>query len=228
MGAAVELQAVSWRPEGAPILDAFSFTVAPGSITVVLGRSGCGKSSLLRVIAGLRTLATGQVAGRPARMGFVFQEPALLPWRSAIENVELALPAGSPSALAVAALEAVGLAGHGAALPGALSGGQRMRVSFARALVSRPELLLLDEPFAALDSATVADMQRLLLQAQKDLGCTVLLVTHDRSLAARLADRIVVLEGPPLRVVFDVPASMPRPRSPEAVGELLRTLEAWT
>lgn len=224
--APLELCDATWRPDGVAVLDAFSLRLEPGAITAVLGRSGCGKSSLLRVLAGLRTLDAGEVLGRPARLGFVFQEPALLPWRSAAANVALTLPAGTPAGAAREALASVGLAGRGDALPRALSGGQRMRVSLARALVSRPELLLLDEPFAALDAATLADMQRLVLDAHASLGCTVVLVTHDRALAARLADRIVVVAGPPLRVSLDLPVAAPRPRSPEMVGELVRLMEA--
>ncbi len=223
--APLELVGATWRPDRTAILDGFSLRLDPGAITAVLGRSGCGKSSLLRVIAGLRELEAGEVRGRPARLGFVFQEPSLLPWRSAAENVALTLPAGSAPGAALAALESVGLAGRGEALPRSLSGGQRMRVSLARALLSRPELLLLDEPFAALDAATLAEMQHLLLAAHAALGCTVVLVTHDRALAARLADRILVVEGPPLRVTLDLAARVPRPRSPEAVGELVQAME---
>ena len=224
--APLELCDATWRPDGVAVLDRFSLRLEPGAITAVLGRSGCGKSSFLRVLAGLRTLDAGEVRGRPARLGFVFQEPALLPWRSAEANVALTLPAGTPPGAAREVLEAVGLAGRGDALPRALSGGQRMRVSLARALVSRPELLLLDEPFAALDAATLTDMQRLVLDAHASLGCTVVLVTHDRALAARLADRIVVVAGPPLRLSLDLPVAAPRPRSPEMVGELVRLMEA--
>lgn len=223
--APLELLGATWRPAGTAVLDRFSLRIEPGAITAVLGRSGCGKSSLLRVIAGLRQLEAGEVRGRPARLGFVFQEPSLLPWRSAAENVALTLPTGSAGGEALAALASVGLAGRGEALPRSLSGGQRMRVSLARALVSRPELLLLDEPFAALDAATLAEMQHLVLAAHAALGCTVVLVTHDRALAARLADRILVVEGPPLRIALDLPAPFPRPRPPEAVGELVQALE---
>jgi ABC-type nitrate/sulfonate/bicarbonate transport system ATPase subunit len=222
----IRLDGVSWRPGGVDVIEGLSLSFAPGRITALLGRSGCGKSSLLRVVAGLRAIDAGRVSGRPARVGFVFQDPALLPWRTARENVALAVPRGEPADAAARVLDAVGLGGHLDALPATLSGGQRMRVNLARALVSRPQLLLLDEPFAALDPATRADMQRLVLEAVDELGCTVLLVSHDRPAAARVADRILLLEGPPVRVRLDLDAPAARPRAAADVAELVRQMEA--
>lgn len=216
--------AASWRPGGVAVLDGLHLAFEGGRITALLGRSGCGKSSLLRVLAGVRPLDGGEVQGRPARVGFVFQEPALLPWRTVRQNVALPAELGLPGDVD-AALAAVGLADHAERLPAALSGGQRMRVSLARALVGRPELLLLDEPFAALDLATRAQMHRLVLDAHAALGCTTVLVTHDVADAARLADRIVRVDGPPLRVHADLAVPAPRPRDAAVLAGVVRELE---
>ena len=223
----LQVAGACWRPDGASIIDGFDLVLEHGRITAILGPSGCGKSSLLRLLAGVRPLDGGSITGRPARVGFVFQDPALLPWRSVRDNV------GLPSELGVdtekgevdRAIEAVGLSGHADKLPAALSGGQRMRVSLARALVTRPELLLLDEPFAALDAATRRDMQRLVLDAHASLGCTTVLVTHDIADAARLADRILRVDGPPLRVLTELAVTAARPRSPDDLAALVRALE---
>lgn len=220
-----ELRDVSWRPGGVPVLAEFSLSLEEGRITAILGRSGCGKSSLLRVLAGLRTLDGGEVVRAAVRVGFVFQDPALLPWRTVRENVQLPAEFGTIGSVD-AVLAQVGLVEHANKLPAALSGGQRMRASLARALVSRPELLLLDEPFAALDVATRADMTALLLAAHAELGCTVALVTHDLADAARLADRVVVVDGPPLRVVREVSIAADRPRSAADVAAVVREVES--
>ncbi len=216
-----------WRPDGASIIEGFDLSLEPGRVTAVLGPSGCGKSSLLRLLAGVRALDGGSITGRAARVGFVFQDPALLPWRSVRQNLALPAELGvvTEKGAIEAAIEAVGLGGHADKLPSALSGGQRMRVSLARALLTRPELLFLDEPFAALDLATRREMQRLVLDAHASLGCTTVLVTHDVADAARLADRVLRVDGPPLRVVADVAVSASRPRSPDDVATVVRALE---
>ncbi len=223
--AAVSLRGATWGPGGTPILDRFDLEVASGTITALLGPSGCGKSSLLRVIAGLRPLSAGTVERAAARVSFVFQDPSLLPWRTVRQNVALPAEFG-PVGGVDAAIAAVGLAAHADKLPAALSGGQRMRASLARALVSRPDLLLLDEPFAALDHATRAEMQALVLQAHAETGCTVVLVTHDVPDAARLADRVLLVEGPPLRVRRDLAVAAPRPRSAPELAAVFAAVEA--
>ncbi len=225
----MRLEGATWRPDGVPVLVDLDLEVAPGRITAILGRSGCGKSSLLRVLAGVRALESGRVSARPARPAFVFQDPTLLPWRSVRANVDLPLELSGAEPdtrrqAVDAALASVGLAAFADRLPAELSGGQRMRASLARALVARPGLLLLDEPFAALDLVTRADMLRLVLHAHAELGCTTVLVTHDVGDAARLADRVLVVDGPPLRVVADHPIAAPRPRDSATVGGLLAAL----
>ncbi|GDX80075.1 aliphatic sulfonates import ATP-binding protein SsuB [Deltaproteobacteria bacterium] len=219
-----ELREVSWRPAGVVVLDRFSLSLEERRITAILGRSGCGKSSLLRVLAGLRALDGGEVERGATRLSFVFQDPALLPWRTVRENVSLPGEFGRVADIE-RALTQVGLAEQAHKLPAALSGGQRMRASLARALVSRPELLLLDEPFGALDVATRAEMTELVLRAHAELGCTIVLVTHDLADAARLADRVVVVDGPPLRVVRNVQIEAPRPRSAADVAALVQEVE---
>jgi NitT/TauT family transport system ATP-binding protein len=166
---------------------------------------------LLRVLAGLRTLGAGRVDGVPARKSFVFQDAALLPWLTLRQNV--ALPgrfgkSGDPAA----AIAEVDLSEHADKLPRALSGGQRMRASLARALVAEPELVLLDEAFAALDGMTRRAVQRSFLRLAEAHAWTVVMVTHELEDAVRLADRVVAVDGPPLRIIADVPIPLGRPR----------------
>nr|WP_206037813.1 ABC transporter ATP-binding protein [Rhodococcus sp. HNM0569] len=188
--------------------------IARGEIVALVGRSGSGKSTLLRVLAGLSRDHTGDrhVAGSPA---VAFQEPRLLPWRSVRRNVAYGLnTAGVRGAEALAAadrtLDEVGLADKRDAWPLTLSGGQAQRVALARALVGEPELLLLDEPFGALDALTRLDMHALLLALWRRHGFGVLLVTHDVDEAVALADRVVVLDDG--AIADDVHVDLPRPR----------------
>jgi NitT/TauT family transport system ATP-binding protein len=199
-------------PGGFPVLQHFSLSLDPGSITALVGPSGCGKSSLLRILAGLRQLDHGQVEGVPRAKAFVFQDAALLPWRSARENVALLekfMPIGNPDE----ALARVGLADHAHKLPAQLSGGQRMRVSLARVLVARPELVLLDEAFGALDGLTRRSVQRIFTKLAEQNRWTVVMVTHEPEDAMLLADRVLVVEGPALRVRADRPVLTQRPRN---------------
>jgi NitT/TauT family transport system ATP-binding protein len=192
-----------------------SLAVADGDFVGLLGPSGCGKSTLLRLIAGLDAPDKGRVAwdaGRqpaPGEIGFVFQDATLLPWASAIDNVFLPLrlrgmSRGQAMPLVHAALERVGLHGFADARPRQLSGGMRMRVSIARALVTRPRLLLMDEPFAALDEFTRHKLQEDLLSLWQELGCTVVFVTHSIYEAAFLARRIVLMTPRPGRIDHEI------------------------
>jgi NitT/TauT family transport system ATP-binding protein len=202
-----------------------SLAINAGDFVALLGPSGCGKSTLLRLIAALEHPDTGHLTWeadhqpKPGEIGFVFQDATLLPWASAADNVYLPLRlAGTPRADAIPrvheALQRVGLAGFEAARPRQLSGGMRMRVSIARALVTRPRLLLMDEPFAALDEFTRNKLQEDLLSLWQELGCTVVFVTHSIYEAAFLARRIVLMTPRPGRIDHEV-ASPLRP-GPEA------------
>lgn len=198
----MRLAGVRYAPGGKLLLDGFDLELAIGGFTALVGRSGCGKSTLLRLVAGLRRPDAGTITGVPERKAMVFQDPALLPWLDVRANVALPGRYG-PIGDVAAAIRRVGLAGHEDALPKTLSGGQRMRVSLARALVARPELVLLDEPFAALDGVTRRSVQAAFLDLRAEERWTVLLVTHELEDAARLADRVLALAGPPLRVMRD-------------------------
>ncbi|MCI2240115.1 ABC transporter ATP-binding protein [Paenibacillus sp. TRM 82003] len=201
--------------------------IAAGSTVALLGASGSGKSTLLRLVAGLDAPTAGAVEvggevvrGVSPRTGVVFQEPRLLPWRDLAGNVALGLPRGTPKAQGRAQvlhrLETVGLAGFAGHRPRRVSGGMAQRAALARALVRRPGVLLMDEPFAALDALTRLRMQDLLDDVQRSTGATVLLVTHDVDEALHLADRVLVLgttEGRDgAHVVRDLRVDVPRPR----------------
>lgn len=198
-------------PAGIEALRDVSLRLHDGDFMALLGPSGCGKSTLLRLIAGLDRPDTGTLhwaAGAPpgpGEIGYVFQDATLLPWASAEDNVWLPLrlrgtarDAARESVTAV--LRRVGLIGFEAARPAQLSGGMRMRVSIARALVTKPRLLLMDEPFAALDEFTRHRLQEDLLTLWRDIGCTVVFVTHSIYEAAFLARRIVLMTPRPGRI----------------------------
>ncbi len=215
----------SYAPAGGKsqlALEAIDLAVEPGGIVSLVGTSGCGKSTLLRIVAGLEKPSTGavRVAGvevaAPSRdVGLVFQEPRLLPWMSVRQNVRLALhdlPRGEQDPLIDAVLEKVGLGHFADVWPHQLSGGMAQRAAIARALVRRPNLLLLDEPFSALDSFTRQQLQEHLIQLWHDGGFTMVFVTHDIEEAVALSDRIIVLRGQPGRVVGDHSIELPRPR----------------
>jgi NitT/TauT family transport system ATP-binding protein len=186
--------------------------VQPGEIVVLLGPSGCGKSTILRALAGLiaPTGGTALIDGEPlstskAKCGMVFQEDALLPWRSAWRNVEYALrlrgvPRAQRHKTAQDWLEQVGLTGFGDHLPIALSGGMRQRVQLARTLACEPQVMLMDEPFGALDAQTRAEMLALLVSVWRRHQTTILFVTHDVDEAVRIADRVVLLSRRPATV----------------------------
>ena len=198
----------------APVLGPVSLDVARGELLVVVGPSGAGKSTLLRVLAGLETPAAGTITWPDGAggIGVVFQEPRLMPWLDVRANVGFGLrdTAAARRARVDALLALVGLADAGDTLPKRLSGGMAQRVALARGLAGAPALLLLDEPFGALDPANRSHLQVHLKALQAELGTTMVLVTHDIAEAVRLGDRILVLGGRPGRIVhmFDgVPAA---------------------
>jgi len=184
------------------LFEDLSIELREGEVCAVVGTSGTGKTSLLQIAAGLDRDFAGCVSGRPEPIGYLFQAPRLLPWRTARENLELVLGNANE---ADSWLARVGLAGEGDVFPQRLSLGMARRVALARALAVRPRLLLLDEPFSALDEATAESMQRLVAEQIAALRPTTLLVTHHRHEAAALADRVVTLAGAPARIVGDRP-----------------------
>jgi NitT/TauT family transport system ATP-binding protein len=224
-------------------LDRFDFTVREREFVSLLGPSGCGKSTALRLIAGLAAPTSGALEWRdgrkPARgaLGFVFQEPTLMPWTSVAGNVALPLKLLDIDRAAAAervreALEGVGLADFASAYPRELSGGMKMRVSIARALATAPHLLLMDEPFAALDEITRFRLANDLLRLWQALGKTVVFVTHSVFESVFLSNRIVVMTPRPGRVFAEIPIDAPYPRaesfrtSPEYAGFCRRVSQA--
>ena len=210
-------------PNGTLALSNLSFEVRAGEFLSLLGPSGCGKSTALRIIAGLSAPSEGDVEWLAAptdkmrRIGFVFQEPTLMPWASVFDNVALPLvlkgAAGEALAHKVnAALDRVGLGKFTQAFPRELSGGMRMRVSIARALVTEPQLLLMDEPFAALDEITRFRLNNDLLQVWQATGTTVVFVTHSVFESVYLSSRILVMSPRPGRVAAELAIEAPYPR----------------
>ena len=214
--------------EGPPVLDDVSMRLEPGEIVCLLGRSGCGKSSLLRIVAGLAQAASGDVVyqgrsleGPADGVAMVFQSAALFPWLSVLSNVELGLralrvPAEEARRRALSAIDLIGLDGFESAYPKELSGGMRQRVGFARALVTQPNILLMDEPFSALDVLTAETLRSDLL----DLWCegrmpikSILMVTHNIEEAVLMCDRIIVLSSNPGRIAAEIRVSLQHPRN---------------
>ena len=215
-------------PNGVRALDGVSLQVELGEIVAVVGGSGCGKSTLLRAVSGLDPATQGTVALNGIRItaphekiGVIFQEPRLLPWLTVADNVGFGLahlPSAERNARVAKALERVGLTEKAAMWPRELSGGQAQRVSIARALVPRPEVLLLDEPFSALDAFTRVDLQDHLLDLWADSKPTLILVTHDVDEAIVLADHVLVMRPRPGRIFDEIETDLPRPRDRQSAA----------
>jgi NitT/TauT family transport system ATP-binding protein len=210
---ALAFRGVSKRfPDGTEAVERVDFAVPAGSLTAIVGPSGCGKSTLLRIAAGLIGATTGEVEIARKPVGFVFQDPTLLPWRDVRGNVELlgqlhGVPAAERRRRADEAIALTGLTGFEGHRPNALSGGMRMRASLARTLTLQPGVLLLDEPFGALDEITRERLNEELLRLRQANGFSALLVTHSVAEAVFLADRIAIMSPRPGRIVewLDVP-----------------------
>jgi NitT/TauT family transport system ATP-binding protein len=219
---------------GTVALAGLDIDVRRGEFLSLLGPSGCGKSTALRLIAGLADVSGGDIrwpdkqtaAGRSGSVGFVFQEPTLMPWATVLDNVHLPLKLKGVSLRDAEprireTLALVGLADFGHAYPRELSGGMKMRVSIARALVTEPTLLLMDEPFAALDEITRFKLNDDLLRLKEARGVTVVFVTHSVYESVYLSTRIVVMAARPGRVVADLPVAAPYPRDDAFRGTAL-------
>lgn len=213
-----------------PALDGIDLTIAPGTFIALIGPNGCGKSTLLRAMAGLLTpehgsvvLDGGPIVGPDPRIGLVFQEPRLLPWRTGAANITypLELAGWSADHQAVRLAEVVDRVGLDApalaARPAALSGGTRQRVALGRSLVMEPDVLLLDEPFSALDALTRERFDLELLRLGERAATTIVMVTHSIEEAILVADRVLVLSPRPGRIVADIPIDIARPRTIEAI-----------
>lgn len=205
-------------PGGLRALEPTSLSVEPGEFVSLIGPSGCGKSSLLRIAAGLAQPVPGEVLRAPgARVAYVFQSPTLMPWADVARNVRLPLDlehvrSDEAEARVAEALRTVGLDDFASALPRELSGGMQMRVSIARALVTRPALLLMDEPFGALDEITRARLDRELLALWRSQGLGVLFVTHSLYEAVFLSTRVLVMTPRPGRIAAELVIDEPHPR----------------
>jgi len=233
--AAIEVKGLSHtyagREGAVPALIDISMTVGAGRFVVLVGPSGCGKTSLLMMMAGLRhqTSGTLEVQGKPMtapdpdRVGVVFQEASLFPWLTALDNIEFPLalrsaPKEDRAKRSNDMLNLVGLTGFGTRYPHELSGGMKQRVSIARGLVQDPPVLLMDEPFAALDEQTRMTMGHELLRIWSQTQKTVMFVTHSLTEAVYLADEVLVMSARPGRIIDRIAVSLPRPRTYEMMG----------
>jgi NitT/TauT family transport system ATP-binding protein len=204
-------------PDGTAAVHDLNLRVRRGEFVSVVGPSGCGKSTLLRLVSGLEPATAGTVDVAPCRLGYVFQDPTLLPWRTVTRNVELlaeleGVPRAERRRRVERVLEVVGLTGFARARPATLSGGMRMRTSLARSLVLEPELFLLDEPFGALDEITRERLNDELVALFGGGAFTALFVTHSAAEAVFLSSRVVVMSPRPGRIVGEVAVPFPYPR----------------
>ncbi|WP_404654292.1 ABC transporter ATP-binding protein [Bradyrhizobium sp. USDA 336] len=227
-----DLSIVFDAPSGQVIaVDRVSLTVAQGEFVSIVGPSGCGKSTLLNAMAGLERPFGGQVlmAGEAMRkprpeIGMVFQQPHLFPWKSVRRNIAhgpraLGKPKAEALRIADGLIEMIGLTRFASAYPHTLSGGMQQRVAIARALANQPSVLLMDEPFGALDAQTRAVMQDNLLELRERINATIVFVTHDIDEAILLSDRVLIMSAGPGRILRDLQVSLPRPRSSAIVAE---------
>ena len=233
----VEIDSLIVSFDARPAVADFDLATAPGEFVCLLGPSGCGKSTVLNAVAGFvrptkgRILVDGvEVVAPGADRGMVFQQYSLFPWKTVLENVAFGprMTGNSRTAAYRKAREYIDLMGltkFADAFPATLSGGMQQRVGIARALVNRPSVLLMDEPFGSLDAQTRISMQEVLLRIWSEAESTVLFVTHDVDEALFLADRVVVLSASPARVLLDLRVNLPRPR-PEHVYALPAFAEA--
>jgi sulfonate transport system ATP-binding protein len=223
---AVRVRGLTRRFGERTVLDDLDLDIRPGEFVALLGASGCGKSTLLRILADLDRDIAGDVEV-PAARAVAFQAPRLMPWKRVWRNVVLGLPGAPDKARALAALEEVGIGHRADEWPKVLSGGEAQRTSLARALVRRPDLLLLDEPFAALDALTRLKAQGLVGELWQRHGCAVLLVTHDVEEAVLLADRVLVMKQG--IIAHEETIALPRPRdvSDPAFTRLRAGLLGW-
>jgi NitT/TauT family transport system ATP-binding protein len=245
-GARIELVAVdkAYGGRGARItaVEGVSFTVGRGEFVALLGPSGCGKSTILNMVAGLLPRSGGEIRidGRAAepgvvhpQVGYVFQRDTVFPWRTVADNIGYGLELAGVGReerrdRVAAAIAEAGLEGFAEHFPLTLSGGMRQRVSLMRTLITRPEILLMDEPFGALDTHTKLEMHRILLEVWERERQTVLFVTHDLGEALTLADRIILLSARPGRLKETYPVDFPRPRDAVALRETPAFAEAFS
>jgi sulfonate transport system ATP-binding protein len=226
-GARVVLRGLEKQFDGPRVLRGLDASIQPGELVTIVGRNGSGKSTLLRILSGLEEPSAGAVdivdaggADASADVRVVFQEPRLLPWRSLLANVCLGQSGPAAHARAQEVLAQVGLADRAGDYPGVLSGGQRQRAALARALFHRPKVLLLDEPFGALDALTRIGAQRLVESLWLERGFTAVLVTHDVEEAVLLGDRVLVFEEGMIVSSLEIGLARPRRRELAEVGRL--------
>ncbi|MDX3249354.1 ABC transporter ATP-binding protein [Streptomyces sp. ME18-1-4] len=224
---AVRVEGLTRSFDGRAVIDDLRLDIRPGEFVALLGRSGCGKSTLLRILAGLDRDIEGTVLV-PRRKAVAFQSPRLMPWKKVWRNVLLGLPGRPERPVADKVLDEVGLGHRSDAWPKTLSGGEAQRASLARALVREPDLLLLDEPFGALDALTRLKAQHLVGELWQRRGCAVLLVTHDVEEAVLLANRVLVMDDGIIaheqEIDLDRPRDIADPRFAELRAGLLRRL----